>query len=216
MKLLTVGDSFTYGEELTDRTLAWPYLVGRMLGYEVTNLAVPGTGNTQMIRSVVENYQQYDLIIIAWSHYARIEFADEYGIYDTWPGHKGVMFNDNLSFRRNLLEYINRHYSDSYLFNQYLLNIILLQNLLTNNNRNYLMLNAFGNNILNNMDFKKYVNYNLIEKIDTSNIVGKFEDTMMEWAYNCPKGPNGHFLALGHQRVADKINEHIRNLGWVS
>jgi hypothetical protein len=215
MKLLAVGDSFTYGDELVDRTLAWPYLVGQTLGYEVTNLAVPGGGNTQMVRSVVENYHEYDLIIVAWSHYARIEFADEFGIYDTWPGHRGIAFNGELSFRLTLLEYINRHHSDKYLFNQYLLNIILLQNLLTNNNQRYLMLNAFGNNV-NHIDFKKYINCNLFKQINTNNIVGQFEETMMEWVYGCNKGPGGHFLEDGHQRVANKINEHIRNIGWVS
>ena len=212
MKVLTVGDSFTYGEELIDKTLAWPYLLGNILGYEVTNLAKPGSGNTQIVRSVVENYQHYDLIIIAWSHYARIEFADHFGIYDTWPGHRGITFEGALSFRLTLLEYINRYHNDKYLFNQYLLNIILLQNLLTNNNQKYLMLTAFGNNI----DFKQYANCDLIKQINTNNIVGQFKETMMEWAHGCPKGPNGHFLEQGHQRVADKINEHIRNLSWVS
>jgi hypothetical protein len=212
MKLLTVGDSFTYGEELIDKTLAWPYLLGQSLGYEVTNLAKPGSGNTQMIRSVVENYHQFDLIIVAWSHYARIEFADEFGIYDTWPGHKGITFVENLLFRSTLLEYIDKHHNDKYLFNQYLLNSILLQNLLTNNNKKYLMLSSFGNNL----DFKRYADPNLVNQVSVNNIVGQFEETMMEWAYRSPKGPNGHFLELGHQQVADKINEHIRNLGWVS
>jgi hypothetical protein len=212
MRLLTVGDSFTYGDELPDRSLAWPNLLGQKLGYEVTNLAKSGIGNTQIVRSVVENYHQFDLIIVAWSHYARIEFADELGIYDTWPGHKGIMFSGDTSFRLNLLEYIDRHHNDQYLFNQYLLNSILLQNLLTNNNKKYLWLASFGNNL----DFRRYANPNLVSQLNVNNIVGQFEETMMEWTYGCPKGPGGHFLELGHQRVADKINEHIRNLGWVS
>ena len=39
---------------------------------------------------------------------------------------------------------------------------------------------------------------------------------MIEWMGDCPKGPGGHPLTLGHQRIANKINEHIRNLGWLS
>ena len=59
MKLLTVGDSFTYGEELADISSAWPHLLGDQIGYKVTNLARPGCGNTRMVRQVVENYQEY-------------------------------------------------------------------------------------------------------------------------------------------------------------
>lgn len=40
--------------------------------------------------------------------------------------------------------------------------------------------------------------------------------SIVEWMGDCPKGPNGHPLELGHQRIAEKINEYIRNLGWIS
>jgi hypothetical protein len=40
--------------------------------------------------------------------------------------------------------------------------------------------------------------------------------SMVEWMGDCPKGPGGHPLELGHQRIAKKINEHIRHLGWIS
>ena len=86
MKLLTVGDSFTFGDELADRNVAWPFLLGKQLGYEVTNLGKPGSGNTRMVRHAVEQINNYDLIIIAWSHFARTELADENGFYDIWPG----------------------------------------------------------------------------------------------------------------------------------
>lgn len=211
MKLLTVGDSFTYGDELSDRSLAWPTLVADELGYELTNLALPSGGNTQVVRRVVENYQHADLVIIAWSHFARMEFADNLGVYDTWPGHSGIMFTGELSYRTELFKYLNRYYSDAYLYNQYLINIILLQNLLKQNNKRYLMLDAFGNN----KEYQKLAT-GLVDQIDTSYYLGWPTETMMEWTNGCPRGPYGHFLEQGHQIVADKINEHIRNLGWVS
>ena len=86
MRLLTVGDSFTYGEELAELTSAWPFLLGDKLGYEITNLAKPGSGNTRMVRHCVEQSDNYDIAIIAWSHFARFEMADENGFYDLWPG----------------------------------------------------------------------------------------------------------------------------------
>jgi lysophospholipase L1-like esterase len=212
MKLLTVGDSFTYGEELSNRNLAWPNLVADWLGYQLTNQAIVGGGNLQMVRKVVESYQDYDLVIIAWSHFARIEFADEHGIYDTWPGHRGITFVKELEFRSDLLKYIDRHYNDRYLYNQYLINIILVQNLLKQNNIKYLMLNAFGNN----GEFENLADENLVSQIDLNNLIGGFGETMMEWTYGTAQGPRGHFLEAGHRIVAERINEHIRHLGWVS
>ena len=35
MKLLAVGDSFTYGEELSDSELAWPQQLANKIGFEL-------------------------------------------------------------------------------------------------------------------------------------------------------------------------------------
>jgi lysophospholipase L1-like esterase len=207
MKLLTVGDSFTYGEELDNRANAWPNVLATTNRYELTNLAEPGSGNTRIVRNCIQHVDQYDMVIIAWSHFARIEFADEYGIYDTWPGHRGLLFNDNLEFRKKILSYITNYHNDNYLYNQYLINIILLQNYLKSNNKKYIMLNSFGRNKIDN---------NLIDQIDKELFLGWPNQSMMEWTYGCAKGPGGHFLEDGHIKVAEKINEHIRHLGWVS
>ena len=71
------------------------------------------------------------------------------------------------------------------------------------------MLNAFGNN-----NYRK--NNTVVDQIDSTYYIGWPNETMMEWTYGTPQGPGGHFLEQGHQRVADKIYEHIRYLGWVS
>jgi hypothetical protein len=207
MRLLTVGDSFTYGEELSDVSNSWPNVLSEMNGYELTNLAKPGTGNTSIVRNCIQHIDQCDIVIIAWSHFARIEFADEYGIYDTWPGHRGIIFNGDLEFRKKILTYITDYYDDNYLYNQYLINIILLQNYLKSNNKKYIMLNSFGENKTDN---------DLIKQIDKGLFLGWPDQSMMDWTYGCAKGPGGHFLEDGHRKVAEKINEHIRHLGWVS
>ncbi len=64
----------------------------------------------------------------------------------------------------------------------------------------------------------KGVNYLFVRTFDVPNItIGNWvPGQMVEWMGDCPKGPGGHPLELGHQRIADKINEHIRNLGWLS
>jgi len=210
MRLLTVGDSFTYGEELGDLNNAWPFLLGNKLGYGVSNLAKPGSGNTRMVRHAVEQVDNYNMIIIGWSHYGRSELADENGFYDLWPGCSASPHEKYSSWRAEVIEYNNRHHSDEYLYNQHLINIILLQTFLKANNKKYIMLDAFGNTTARSL------NLTMHNKVDSTNYIGWPNESMMEWTYRCPTGPRGHFLEQGHQRVADKIYEHIGNLGWVS
>jgi lysophospholipase L1-like esterase len=218
MRLLTVGDSFTYGEELADLTSAWPNLLADKLSYKVTNLAKPGAGNTKILRNTIENADRYDIIVVSWSHFARIEFADEHGTYDIWPGNHGNLFKDKLSFRKDILNYINRYHDDVYLYSQQLINIILLQNYLKQNNKKYIMLDSFIE--CYDPDFSRekmrLLMPQLVNQIDSTYYMGWPTTTMMEWTYGTPQGPGGHFLEQGHAIVADKIYEHIRHLGWVS
>ena len=209
MKLLAVGDSFTYGEELSDLNNAWPYLLGNKLGYTVNNLAKPGSGNTRMLRHAVEQINNYDLIIIAWSHFARTELADENGFYDLWPGCSARPHKEFSSWRSEVINYYSKHHNDQYLYNQYLINIILIQQYLKFNNKKYIMLDTFGNN-----SYRK--NNTVVDQIDPTYYIGWPTTTMMEWTHGCPKGPGDHFLEQGHEIVADKIYEHIRHLGWIS
>lgn len=213
MKLLAVGDSFTYGEELEDTSLAWPYLLGQKIGYDVTNLGKPSGGNTQIVRNVVENVHNYDLFVIVWSHFARIEMADENGIYDIWPGSQSYLYYDaKLQFRKDAIEYITRYHDDNYLFQQFLINAVLLQDFLLSKKKKFVMLNAFGNNQIELVNKHKKLSNQIIPR----QFIGWPNDQLMEWTYGCPQGPRGHFLDEGHQRVAEKINEYIRNLGWIS
>jgi hypothetical protein len=209
MKLLAVGDSFTYGEELSDLNNAWPFLLGNKLGYTVNNLAKPGSGNTRMIRHAVEQIDNYDLIVIAWSHFARTELADKNGFYDIWPGCSTLPHKEFSPWRSDVINYYSKHHNDQYLYNQYLINVVLLQNFLNANNKKYIMLDAFGNNNYRKNDI-------IVDQIDSTYYVGWPTTTMMEWTYGTTQGPNGHFLEQGHEQVANKIYEHIRYLGWVS
>ena len=211
MKLLTVGDSFTYGEELVDINNAWPYLLGKQINYEVTNLGSPGCSNARMIRNVIENADKHDLIIIAWSHFARLEVSDENGTYDLWPGGSGVFFTGELKYRKELINYVNRHHNDEYLYNQYTTNIVLVQKYLESKGKRYIMMDTFGNH----QDKQRQSN-GLISQVNDQYYIGWPTESMMEWTYKTPQGPAGHFLEEGHQKVAEKINEYIRNIGWVS
>ena len=209
MKLLAVGDSFTFGEELSDVTdnvtsskFAWPELLASQLGWEVTNLAKPASGNTSMIRNIVNEIYNHDVFIIAWSHWARIEFADAIGTFDIWPGCSTLPYEQFSPHRKNAIDYVTRYHSDDYLIRQCLLNVELLETFLKYHKKKYIMLSAFGNPIKTNKTFTNYL--------------GWPNESMMEWTYGTPRGPGGHFLEQGHAIVADKIYEHIRHLGWIS
>jgi hypothetical protein len=213
MKLLTVGDSFTYGEELVDTSSTWPNLLANKLGYNLNNLAKPGSGNTRMVRHCVEQIKNYDLVIIAWSHFARIEMADENGFYDLWPGSSPLPHKIYSPWREEVINYINRHHSDEYLYKQYLLNIILLQHFLKANGKRYIMLDSFGNHQAN--ERTSDTNKHLLDQIDSTYYVGWPKESMMEWTYGVKNGPYGHFLEEGHTRIAEKIYYHLEKLSWV-
>lgn len=85
-RLIVFGDSFTYGQALPDcnvtsypngcgptpSRLAWPQLLGDMLGLEVVNVSTPGWSNIQILRDVI-NFEilPTDTIIIGWTYSLR-------------------------------------------------------------------------------------------------------------------------------------------------
>ena len=78
--ILTAGDSFTYGDELTNRTeSAWPYLIAQRMGVDCQNVAEPGGSNDTAVRLIVEHTvrQQFDLVIMGWTLPERFETWNE-------------------------------------------------------------------------------------------------------------------------------------------
>ena len=208
-RILTVGDSFTYGEELDDRNLAWPLLLANQLQAAVTNLGQPSASNDNILRNDTPN-----LVIVAWTNLGRSEWADEVGPYDIWPGYSGNMFTrDGALWRQELLTYINKYHDTVYFYKKFLQQVILLQNFLQNKNIKYVMLNTVQNEYYKHKFFDGKIWY--FDQINQEQFLGFDKEGMAEWTYGLPQGPNGHFLEAGHQRVADKINDHIRNLGWL-
>tara|TARA_B100001093_G_C26794265_1_gene1000394 strand:- start:1097 stop:1618 length:522 start_codon:yes stop_codon:yes gene_type:complete len=75
--LFTIGDSFTYGDELSDPRNAWPYLLAETLGYRVDNLARNGASNDYIMQTTVEYLETKtpDLVIIGWTTEDRIDIG---------------------------------------------------------------------------------------------------------------------------------------------
>jgi len=221
MNILTAGDSFTFGEELSDINNAWPFVLGQKYhNATVTNLAKPACSNDRMLRLVFEHIINYknptpDIVIIGWTSPGRIEFADESGAFDVWPGYAGNLFvKDGCTWRQEIANYISQYHDSAYFYRRYLQQVIMMQSFLKSKNIKYVMLNTLQN---------EYYKQRLIDnrqmyfgEIDKNNFIEFDTAGMMEWTHGCKQGANGHFLEDGHKIVADKIYEHIRSLGWLS
>ena len=130
-RLLTVGDSFTYGDELDDIHDAWPYKLANLINYDVVNLGQSGCSNTSILRRTIVELsgianEKYDLVVIGWTSAGRVEWKDDIGVeYDLWPGYLGrsKFFHDH-PWRNDWLNYINKYHNSEYLYQQYLVNVI--------------------------------------------------------------------------------------------
>lgn len=215
--LLTVGDSFTYGEELEDRNSAWPQLLASKIDHQLLNLAQPAASNDKIIRITFEHLltNKPDLVVIGWSNIGRSEYSDEFGYYDVWPGYQGNLFKqDGTLWRQELVEYISKYHNSESIHRKFLQQVILLQKYLESCKIAYVMLNIVQNEYYKLKNFPGQDQYN--KQVDQETFLGFNKQGMIEWVEGCKKGPNGHFLEDGHRIVADKIYEHIRHLSWLS
>ena len=207
--ILTVGDSFTYGEELSNRTAdAWPYVLSRLQNIPVLNLGKGGGSNQYIVRTVIEETtkQTFDLVIVAWADSSRIE---------TWTYGEPICINHN--GRRNIpwvLDYYKYSYDEKFSFRTWSTQVLVLQQYLISINQPYLFVNVAGLQG-HYSKYKDDLGF-LWDKYQVDNYLGWPYNGMLEWQGDCPKGSGGHPLELGHQRIANTINEHIRHLGWLS
>ena len=203
--ILTIGDSFTYGEELTDRARqAWPYL----LGAPVLNLGKPASSNDRIFRIAIEETTKikFDIVIVGWSFPNRLEVFDN-----------NNPLCINVNNKRQLPwvdDYYKYSYNEDFAFRKWFSQVLALQNYFKQIDQRYIFCNVAGLK----WHYKQYQSELefLFKNIDTTYYAGWPVDGMLEWQGDCSKGPGGHPLELGHQRIAEQINEHIRHLGWLS
>lgn len=82
MRLLTLGDSWTFGDELEDRSKqCFSTLLSRRLNAEVDNPSTCGLSNHAIARIFLEtDISAYDLVIIQMSQISRTEWYDKKGV----------------------------------------------------------------------------------------------------------------------------------------
>jgi hypothetical protein len=80
--LISGGDSFTYGSELSSQEHAWSNLLAKKLGMNICNTAKPAASNSSIRRNVmnaINKYKDLDLFVaVMWSFPNRYEFRFTY------------------------------------------------------------------------------------------------------------------------------------------
>jgi hypothetical protein len=223
MKLLALGDSFTYGSEmLAPGKNAYPALLAKWNNWELTNLALGGASNDRNIRLLFENIDNgYDIILIGWTYPDRMEISkvNNLGYTDFI---NTLDLSPNLATKMNLnwaLEYYAKHYDRLLNYKKHLTEVLMVQTYLKMREQKYIFCNVTGlQSDLSDYSYNIFTNklQYLIKQIDSKYYLNWPQEGITEWVYGTPLAPGGHPLELGHQRVAEKINEHIRNFGWVS
>lgn len=201
--ILTLGDSFTYGEELTDRQQAWPYLLGQLLNEPVKNLGESGTCNDSIVRKLLEQTakQQYSLVVIGWTDRSRFEAWSE---VINAPTTIMPASDAKLPWTQDYYRY---SYNDQYAWRRWIQQVILAQEYLTARNQPYLFISVAGNH--DYFEYSKNIT-KLCQLVRQDRFVGWPNLGMIELAKGCQLGPGGHPLEEGHERIANEIAKYIR------
>jgi len=200
------GDSFTWGDELEDRAEAWPGVLAQLAQQSVYNFGFPGASNSFISRKIIEKCleQKPDLAVVAWTTTDRYEFFAENNSSRLVNVHHG----DSIDWVKTLY---TEYHDVTGKFVDWLCQAILIQNFFDNQGIDYRFANVFGiEEVLqantNNEYFQK-----MLEFLDTDRFIGWPDANFIDWSRGSDLGPNGHFLAQGHQQVAEVIHKHLQD-----
>jgi len=168
--------------------IAWPSLIP-----DTINIATPGASNDHIMTSTVgyiEDHSTIHAAIVAWTTPNRICISGKH-LTPTSERRYG-----------DIVEHVFTDWDEEWAWRRFQTHVSMLHGYLTNKGIPHVFVSTFG--------------------IPAGSMNGRWywldwqSEGMVEWMGDCPKGPGGHPLELGHQRIAKKINEHIRHLGWIS
>jgi len=215
--LLTIGCSFTEGEELSNKNVdAWPFKLGTYLNVPVKNLGLGGGSCDYIFRTAIEQTikDKYDLIIIEWTEPSRMEVWWEFR-------NQPVSVTAHSSYGKIgafqwMEDFYKNCYTDFYGYKKQAIQYVALQGYFKSINQRYLFANLSGFHPHGYWEeFRESIGP-IWNEIDSRYFVDWPHGGFLEWQGDCPRGPGGHPLELGHERIANKFYEHIRNLGWFS
>lgn len=228
MKFLVSGCSWTYGNGLPDclnlqkpSNLSWINLLSNRYNAELTNLSLSGSSNGRIFRTILTELSknEYDIVFCQWSNISRVDL--QYNGEDlpiTWNNNWSWPNSPHDALKHFFVNYVNNDQA----LQQWLCQIISLQSFFQTTNQRYIMVSMNNNTWELNHTIDKY--RKLANLVDTTYFLGfdpnrgpgrENEVCMASWA-NLNLDSTGHPTELGHKIIADKINESIRNFGWVS
>jgi hypothetical protein len=222
MKILVLGDSTTFGAELSDlpsapfgaygndyvdentmrkfsppSKLAWPSLLATKLNCEIVNQSLIGGSNDRIFRIAIEQTlsQPWDLVICAWTAVDRFDLTD--GTRDlaiTLRSHWGVEW-----VKQFAATHWNRNRADI----NFVTKLLALQGFFAQHKQPYLFVRSQDIILCDPaVDLEKH--------LDHTHCVDWPSD-FYQWTQSDPKGFHGHTLEQGHIRIANIMYQHITN-----
>lgn len=223
MKILVLGDSTTFGAELSDlpvkhfgvhgndyidsngkprvsppSDLAWPALLADKLGCEVVNQSIVGGSNDRIFRLAIEqtSQQHWDLVICAWTSVDRFDLTD---------GTRDLAISVNSHWGINWVkEYIASHWDCTHADINFVTKLIALQSYFAQKKQSYLFVKSTEIKLCNKAQV-------LEQQIDQKYCVD-WDNNFYKWASDCPLGTDKHLLEQGHIRIADIMYQHVCKL----
>jgi len=196
------GCSFTYGQGVPFKN-AWPSLIGAQ------NYGAPGMGNDYILSTLINAVLTEKLthVVVMWTNIERITFADEKGEFSVWPR----MDPKYLRWHREMLgKYLTVHHDEQWFVQKFQQQVVLAESFLQSRNIEYIMINGLNIDLSTQIAGSRYVNeFNLSKWLNFPSpvIEGMSDDLFLECRH-----PNEQ----GHIDIANRIQEHIRHLGWIS
>jgi hypothetical protein len=237
--IYTNGCSFTYGDELSDPSQAWPYLLAKKLNVPVFNDAVSGGTNYRTVYRAIKHIKEnYKLYVIAWTANARYTYykADNNFEINFNPQLKNTLYGTEKFYNHWGKDLYLHWHNELYSFKLWLQQIIQLQALFEQSNKKFLMINTMPNNLdtwmapkhkfidavrsLINVNlmtdeqiFAEYdeINY-YVSCINKQNYYKWNEFSIVSLTDQFDVGPNGHLLEQGHEHISNLIYNHLQCL----
>jgi hypothetical protein len=223
MRILVLGDSTTFGAELSDlpsasfgvygndyidenttrkfsppSNLAWPALLATKLNCKIVNQSLIGGSNDRIFRIAVEQtlVQHWDLVICAWTAVGRFDLTD--GVRDLAISPRSYWQYQWVK------EYVDSHQDNVRNDVNFLTRAIALQSYFAQKNQPYLFVKSIDIELCKQ-------GQDLQQHLDTTFCVD-WDNNFYDWAAADPKGPGGHILEQGHITIADTMYQHVRKL----
>jgi len=204
MNLKSFGCSFIYGSDLTDTTQTWPALLARHLKREYTCHARHGSGNLQILESVlnlVPASTKDDLYVIGWTWIDRFDYFDSHWNH-LRPPWRTIMPVDDHELARTYYRDLHSEYRDKLTCLSY---VKLVIDTLDQQGIPFLM--TFMDDLMFDRRWNVTSGVQLLQDSIRPRMTDFEGKTFLDWSRdnNFPISSTWHPLEQAHQSAADYI-----------